>query len=792
MSSSSVLSSRALTAGRVFNKSGANGLNGKKVRAAATGPTRAMGQPAERTGADADRVPRVIAGGVRHSMRVTRLRDLVEISPDLWAPYNSSYAKEYLQTSSSSGASLDMLDIAKKAEDGLAQATLFKEMLLASQHFRLYSHKTFEDGVYGVRFLMGSPRMEGLDDVQRVTRYVCEHQDDYHAGKEGLLHLVPDAGMMVAQIKFPLSPSLNIALTPEEEALDRTARLNALVKGLEAQIVDESTVCIMEKGSDDRSTFHGTARLNKYFTGMRARAPDLLHRGTCTSSSPTDGALEASKEMLARLWEGEERADVQLMEEVRDRCEELFCGGNGRMVIHPSGTDAETMPLLTAVLESRAIARSLPAGSRPAEYSGDAKQALRGNVISLVACAGEVGSGTTDACKGRFFSKTVPLGGYMVAMGQELPALHDLATMEAIDLVAREEDPNSGGCDGAPRGDYDALVEAKAREALASDPAAVVVLHTVAGSKTGLRLPSPDVSLRLKAEFGHRIVSVLDACQMRHGPTLLPDWLDESKGHCGPVLMTSSKFFGGPSFGSGVLFPHATVDRMNEQLDAEPPATVAAIAEACASYLTHHDIGDVLPRLHDAMPPGFCNVGVLLRWAAGLHEMETLAAATAAHPGGHAATEAAVRSWVFAVREQAQQFGPYLEYVPAIDYDGDWQLGGVNTIVAVRLRSAADAEPFSATELKKVYALMTADISEFLTPQSTMRERRIGSQKCLLGQPVDIPAGAVLRTVLGAAQLKDLVTGKQNLGDMLDDDRVVLAKLALIARQYDHLLSHSL
>ena len=92
--------------------------------------------------------------------------------------------------------------------------------------------------------------------------------------------------------------------------------------------------------------FHGDARLNKYFTGMYARAPDLLHRGTCTSSSPTAGALEASKAMLQRLWEGEERADVALMDETRERVEDLFCGGKGRMVIHPSGTDAETMPLL--------------------------------------------------------------------------------------------------------------------------------------------------------------------------------------------------------------------------------------------------------------------------------------------------------------------------------------------------------------------------------------------------------------------------------------------------------------
>ena len=225
------------------------------------------------------------------------------------------------------------------------------------------------------------------------------------------------------------------------------------------------------------------------------------------------------------MWEGEEESDVALMDEVRVRVEELFCGGNGRMVIHPSGTDAETMPLLQAILESRAIARSVDPSSRPEEYA-DCPE--RGNVVSLVACAGEVGSGTTEAAMGRFFSKSVPLGGNRVAMGQELPALHDLADMDAIDLVAR----GGAGTNGAPLENYDELVESEARKALAADPAAVVVLHTVAGSKTGLRLPSPDVAARLREEFGERVVSVLDACQMRHHPALIPRWLDEQ----GPVL----------------------------------------------------------------------------------------------------------------------------------------------------------------------------------------------------------------------------------------------------------------
>ena len=103
-----------------------------------------------------------------------------------------------------------------------------------------------------------------------------------------------------------------------------------------------------------------------------------------------------------------------------------------------------------------------------------------------------------------------------------------------------------------------------------------MVLHTVAGSKTGLVMPSPVVADTLVAEFGERVVSVLDACQMRHHPNLIPRWLNDQ----GPILMTSSKFFGGPSFGSAVFFPHRAVETMNDQLGEESPATVAAIAPA--------------------------------------------------------------------------------------------------------------------------------------------------------------------------------------------------------------------
>ena len=167
--------------------------------------------------------------------------------------------------------------------------------------------------------------------------------------------------------------------------------------------------------------------------------------------------------------------------------------------------------------------------------------------------------------------------------------------------------------------------------------------------------------------------------------------------------MTSSKFYGGPSFGSGVFVPHVSLRKINRELEAESASAVVAIAEACASYLTSYDIGDLLPRLHDAMPTGFCNTGLLLRWAAGLYEMEALNEATVAYGGPEVAAEK-LRSWVFAMREEAQRHAPELEFVQPIDYENEWQYGGVNTIISVRLRNPAGENTTACRSSKRYMA----------------------------------------------------------------------------------------
>ncbi len=109
------------------------------------------------------------------------------------------------------------------------------------------------------------------------------------------------------------------------------------------------------------------------------------------------------------------------------------------------------------------------------------------------------------------------------------------------------------------------------------------ILHLVAGSKTGIEAP---------AEVPHGVETVVDACQGRLSPARIRGFLRRGW----PVLLTGSKFHGGPPFCGAVLFPSrrlATID-----LDRVPAARAPV------------------------------DIGTLLRWSAALAEMRQFSVLT--------------------------------------------------------------------------------------------------------------------------------------------------------------------
>ena len=73
----------------------------------------------------------------------------------------------------------------------------------------------------------------------------------------------------------------------------------------------------------------------------------------------------------------------------------------------------------------------------------------------------------------------------------------------------------------------------------------------LAGSKTGLLAPSLEAAAELRQRHRGRLDVLVDACQMRLSPEriracLAAGWM---------VLVTGSKFFGGPPFAGALLVP---------------------------------------------------------------------------------------------------------------------------------------------------------------------------------------------------------------------------------------------
>merc|ERR1711920_1117889 len=145
-----------------------------------------------------------------------------------------------------------------------------------------------------------------------------------------------------------------------------------------------------------------------------------------------------------------------------------------------------------------------------------------------------------------------------------------------------------------------------------------------------------------------------------------------------------------------------------------------------------------------------------------------------------------MRDWVIRVREMVTKLNDEgLIQLPVDDYEGsDYQLGGINSIVPVRLvkDDAGESTTYLNTdELKIVYKAMYMNVSELLPAGATEEERKIASNQCLLGQPVPVPQNPVLRTCMGAKQFKQLLNAEnyeQELEAMLELDWALLRKLA--------------
>ena len=349
-------------------------------------------------------------------------------------------------------------------------------------------------------------------------------------------------------------------------AAARDARLRLLIAG----------------GGDDRIWLDPTTRRNRY--GVPATpAPEELWFSSSTACAISPRGWAAAGEALARLTEPGCHTIAAFFDTLRRRLLALYGAPGAEAVLAASGTEAELVTLCLA----------LSLAQRP--------------VANIIVAPAETGSGVPAAASGLHFLGRASLGG-QVANATRLAGWEDAAvTLETIEIRFP--------C-GALRAQADVDLEAAMKVERAVAGGAFALLHVLDASKTGRPGVSRAAAGQILARHPGQVLVVVDACQLRCAAADVRRDLEQGLA----VMITGSKFAGGPAFCGALLLPAEIADRLARAAPAN-----AALAPYCAVL----DWPAVLRRPFAANLAHAANLGLGLRWSAALAEIEAFEAVPA-------------------------------------------------------------------------------------------------------------------------------------------------------------------
>ena len=560
-----------------------------------------------------------------------------------------------------------------------------------------------------------------------------------------------------------------------------------------------------------------TTGINAYGTSTHPR-PEVIERSSCTSSSPRmetfahvdqvrtsitmDSGLDVSHltvqptiENESSQWpEGATASVSEIVESNRSRLLQALglhamkatdpddTPGSCAAIMCASGTDAELIGALAGIAAAGTNSETVQKWTASNQGAGAAVTKDGASLVSILMPG--TGSGVGDAAGMRHHSAAAPQAD-SVQPGEPIKGMVD-GSIVAFEPVRENVDVTDG----------DALrefIDAKKKQTKASS----VLLHTIAGSKTGMHQPPLVVADSLASED---VLVCIDACQMRVTPKYIQSQL--SKGYI--VLLTGSKFYGGPPFAGAVLLP----PKRAREIEALA-ALEGGIPSGLAEYFTADDVpGDSMPLLKSKLPP-IPNTGLALRWTAALHSMERFQSAPSFM------TNRIAKRWVSRVRALAEGFYPAVEVLEAhgIHEEEEHRIGGVNTIVSLMIRTGGSGGGMLGVKgLKQLQLLLGTDLSDLCDgvtfPESA---RGIAEIRAQLGQPVLLGGGAlhgVVRLAIGATDICEAVEASiamqeasgvdeeedpfaalDALSDAIDamvvDDVQVLRKIELLATHWE-------
>ncbi len=481
--------------------------------------------------------------------------------------------------------------------------------------------------------------------------------------------------------------------------------------------------------------------------------PDSLEFASSTASTISAQAYRAVEALRQELIEaGLADRLPQALERTLARIRRGILQASGaedlagtEVVLTPSGTDGEFAALHLA--RRRASER----------------------LVNIVIAPEETGRGLRDAAQGLHFASETPSGD-VVVQGAPLAGLQPATVaVETVEIRA---------ADGTPRRRSAVDAEVKARALRAVARGARCLVHLLEVSKSGLGAPSLEAVHDLSARHGERIDVVVDACQMRQGPAVLRSYLEAGW----MVLLTGSKFTMGPPFSGALVVPR----RLAEQAPGLDP-----LPAGYGQYFARPEWPDAGEPLTAALPAE-PNLGLLLRWQAALFEFEAYSAVPAAQ------RLRIVERLGGAIRQAigvSPRLGPVAAPAPA-------EGAPPSTIFSFRILqpdATGRSRPMDVDAARQIWRWLREDLSDRLPVDALETERRLAARVCQIGQPIQLgsfegaPIGA-LRICIGARQVAEVAfdptlgkTDKQRLERQIGRARMVLDKVDLIARHFDHL-----
>lgn len=493
---------------------------------------------------------------------------------------------------------------------------------------------------------------------------------------------------------------------------------------------------LLVSGGDPRLALDPKGRVNAYGCAPSPE-PEIWNFASSTaltiSQAGYDRAALAREELVHKsLFDEVEIAFDRRCEDMRDElCGHFQLPARVDVVFSPSGTDSQLHALFLA------------------------HAALGAPPVTIVVGADQTGSGTTHTARGHHFST-------MTASGVAVRKDAVIAGLAGDSIAVPLLDATSGL---AMRADADAEVMRAIEDSLAQGRR--VLLQIMDSSKLGWRAPSAACLDEIARRWPRKVQVVVDACQARLGRRRLRSYLD--RGYV--VLITGSKFFGGPAFSGALLVPKG----LSRALDR-----IEGVAPGFFDYVGRCD----WPMAWTALRSRFerrPNFGQWLRWEAALAEI-----------GSYYAVPGAFRAKALAELadgiDSMIALSPSLRAIPAAfdKADADDEEFAQRTIFPFTL--LRNGKPVSIADTSAVHRALARDMNNDISGSAA--DRQVAAQRCLVGQPVRLeqPDGApqaALRLCVGArlvtdAWSADSAQAQRNVQHILDRIAHVLVKTELL------------